>query len=79
MIKMSIDTDGDGKRDNFEFWSSDMGGTDQDPYIEYAFAGPVGGIYKPNSKLNILAPYIALVGLIGIISTIFAIRRWLKD
>ena len=40
---------------------------------------PVGGIYSPTDKLNILAPYIALVGLIGAISTIFAIRRWRKD
>jgi len=40
---------------------------------------PVGGIYTSNDRLNILAPYIALVGLIGAISTIFAIRRWRKD
>jgi hypothetical protein len=40
---------------------------------------PVGGIYVSNDRLNILAPYIALVGLIGAISTIFAIRRWRKD
>ncbi len=37
---------------------------------------PVGGIYAPNDKLSILTPYIALVGLIGAISTFFAIRRW---
>ncbi|KON27062.1 hypothetical protein AC481_05785 [miscellaneous Crenarchaeota group archaeon SMTZ-80] len=40
---------------------------------------PVGGIYAPNDKLNILTPFIALVGLIGAVSTIFAIRRWRKD
>jgi hypothetical protein len=39
----------------------------------------VGGIYAPANELNILAPYIALVGLIGAISTIFAIRKWRKD
>ncbi|KON27902.1 hypothetical protein AC481_03180 [miscellaneous Crenarchaeota group archaeon SMTZ-80] len=39
----------------------------------------VGGIYAPNDKLNILAPYIAIVGLIGAISSIFVIRRWRKD
>ncbi|MCW3974871.1 MAG: hypothetical protein NWE86_01325 [Candidatus Bathyarchaeota archaeon] len=39
----------------------------------------VGGIYASTDKLNILTPYIALVGLIGAISTIFAIRRWRKD
>jgi hypothetical protein len=40
---------------------------------------PVGGIAMPADKLSIVAPYIALVGLIGAISTIFAIRRWRKD
>jgi hypothetical protein len=40
---------------------------------------PVGGIYAPTDKLSILTPYIALVGLIGAISTIFAIRKWCKD
>jgi hypothetical protein len=39
----------------------------------------VGGIYAPMNKLNILTPFIALVGLIGAISTIFAIRRWRKN
>jgi hypothetical protein len=43
------------------------------------YATPVGGIYAPNDKLSILTPYIALVGLIGAISAIFAIRRWRKD
>ena len=40
---------------------------------------PVGGIYAPINKLNILAPYFALVSLIGAISMIFAIRRWYRD
>jgi hypothetical protein len=40
---------------------------------------PVGGIYEPIKKLNILTPYIALISLIGALSTIFAIRRWHKD
>jgi hypothetical protein len=40
---------------------------------------PVGGIYAPSDRFSILTPYIALVGLIGAISTIFAIRRWRKD
>jgi hypothetical protein len=39
----------------------------------------VGGIYASNDKLSILTPYIALVGLIGVASTIFFIRRWCKD
>lgn len=32
---------------------------------------PVGGYFIPNNKLTILAPYIALVGLIGVLSSIF--------
>ncbi len=40
---------------------------------------PVGGVYEPTDRLSILTPYIALVGLIGAISTIFTIRRWRKD
>jgi hypothetical protein len=42
-------------------------------------SNPVGGINAPTEKLTILTPYIALVGLIGTISSIFAIRRWCKD
>jgi hypothetical protein len=81
MIKLSTDTDGDGSYDRWFFHSSNVEDTDQDPYIEYEGrrGNPVGGIYAPMNKLNILAPYIALVGLIGAISTIFAIRRWRKD
>lgn len=81
MIKMSTDTDGDGRIDEWFFSATENTGTDQDPYIEYelAPANPVGGIYVPSDNLCILTPYIALVGLIGIISTIFAIRRWRKN
>jgi hypothetical protein len=43
------------------------------------YTTPVGGIYAPTDRLSILTPFIALVGLIGAISTIFAIRRWRKD
>jgi hypothetical protein len=35
----------------------------------------VGGIYASNNKLSILTPYIALVGLIGAVSTIFVIVK----
>jgi hypothetical protein len=40
---------------------------------------PVGGYFVHVNKIGILTPYIALVGLIGAISTIFATRRWRKD
>ena len=39
----------------------------------------VGGYFAPVNKIGILKTYIALVGLIGVISTIFTIRRWRKD
>ncbi len=50
-------------------------------YVKVVVAAttPVGGIVMPTNKLSIIAPYIALVGFIGAISTIFAIRRWRKD
>ena len=56
--------------------TEDYGDIEIDPF---SLRNPVGGILAPVNKLNILAPYIALVGLIGIMSTIFAIRRWRKD
>ncbi|MCW3976076.1 MAG: hypothetical protein NWE86_07540 [Candidatus Bathyarchaeota archaeon] len=39
----------------------------------------VGGIYAPMNKLNILVPYVALIGLIGVFSTILVIRKWRKS
>ena len=53
-----------------------------DPYeiiCNQLSSNAVGGFFVPLNKFNILLPYIALVGLIGAISTIFAIRRWRKD
>jgi hypothetical protein len=49
------------------------------PYLEIEYGRGVGGIYAPIDKLNILAPYIALVGLIGAISTIFVMVKKRKD
>lgn len=39
----------------------------------------VGGHFAPVNRFTVLTPYLAIVGLIGVISTIFAIRRWRKD
>jgi hypothetical protein len=39
------------------------------------YTTPVGGIYASKDKLTILAPYIALVGLIGAVSSIFVIVK----
>jgi len=40
---------------------------------------PVGGIAVPANKLAILAPYLALVGLIGVVSIVFAIRKHINN
>ena len=40
---------------------------------------PVGGIYTPMNKLNLLVPYVVLIGLIGVFSTILVIRKWRKS
>ncbi len=40
---------------------------------------PVVGIYAPMNKLNILVPYVAIIGLIGVFSTILVIRKWRKS
>jgi len=46
------------------------------PYLEIEYSiHPVGGIYAPTDKLSVLTPYIALVGLIGAISSIFVIVK----
>lgn len=36
---------------------------------------PVGGIVAPVNKLDLLAPYLALIGLIAVVSTVAVIRR----
>ncbi|MGB6680902.1 MAG: DNRLRE domain-containing protein [Candidatus Bathyarchaeia archaeon] len=38
-------------------------------------SGPVGGVVTPVNKLEILTPYIALVGLIAVVSTVYVIKR----
>ena len=40
---------------------------------------PVGGIYAPTNKLNILVTYAALIGLVGVFSTILVIGKWRKS
>jgi hypothetical protein len=36
---------------------------------------PVGGVASPINKLTILTPYIALAGLIAVVSTVYVIKR----
>jgi len=47
-----------------------------DPMVEIPIPSrPVGGYVLPTNKLSILAPYLALVGLVGVVSTILAAKR----
>ena len=46
---------------------------------QFAPVLPVGGIYAPMNRLNILVPYFALIGLIGVFSTILVNRKWHKS
>jgi len=36
---------------------------------------PVGGVLVPVNKLSILAPYLALIGLVGAVATVIGLRR----
>ena len=75
MIKMSIDTDGDGLVDEWFFSATENTGTDQDPIIEYEYEfPPVGGHVMPINKIVILTPYLALAGLIAVVSTVYIIK-----
>ena len=74
MIKMSIDTDGDGQVDRWFFSATERSGIDQDPIIEYELP-PVGGIVTPINKLAIIAPYLVLAGLIIAVSAIVIKKR----
>ena len=40
---------------------------------------PVAGYVMPTNKLSILAPYLALAGLVGVISAVVAARRRRED
>ena len=43
--------------------------------VDPVFARPVGGILVPMSKLTILAPYLALIGLVGAVTVTVAVQR----
>jgi len=53
---------------NYLIWA------EREQYISF-----VGRFPYSINKLEIILTYITLVGLIGVLSTIFAIRRWRKD
>jgi hypothetical protein len=75
MIKMAIDTDGDGEVDRWHFASIDGAnsiGYDP-PIIEYELPA-VGGIITPINKLEIITPYLVL-GLVISVSAIVIMKR----
>ncbi len=45
------------------------------PSVLNTIPTPVGGVLMPVNKLTILAPYLALVGLIGALSTVYIVRK----
>lgn len=43
--------------------------------VDWTLSNPVGGLFMPVNKLEILTPYIVLAGLIATISTVYIIRK----
>lgn len=43
--------------------------------LTFTYCSTVGGVTMPTNKLEILAPYIALAGLIAITSTVYIIKK----
>jgi len=73
MLKLATGTDNDHEQDTWELRASEAGG--EGPYIEYSLPTPVGGVAIPVNKLAILAPYLALVGLVGAVTVAVATTR----
>jgi len=44
-------------------------------FTNVEFSNPVGGLVMPTNKLEVLAPYLALAGLIAAIPTVVAVRK----
>ncbi|MEM3018141.1 MAG: hypothetical protein QXO25_04610 [Candidatus Bathyarchaeia archaeon] len=47
----------------------------RDPDYQMIQSRPVGGLVIPANKLEILAPYLALAGLVAAVSAVVAVRR----
>lgn len=43
--------------------------------VDPAYARPVGGVVVPTDKLEIMTPYLALAGLVAIVSTVVVAKR----
>ncbi len=78
--KIIFDREGDS------IWIMDADGTNEydltpslpdasDPDYQRIPCTPVGGVASPVNKLELIAPYLALAGLIVAVSTIFVIKR----
>ena len=76
MLKMSTATDNDQDQDTWHFRTFEHNDQSQRPYIDYTSdKRPVGGVVVSTSKLEILAPYLALVGLIAAVSAVVAVKK----
>jgi hypothetical protein len=71
----SMTFDSETGRDNV--WPANLNVQDQGTWglIQLALLRPVGGILLPTNKLEILTPYLALVGLAAALSTIAVVRK----
>ena len=74
MIKNTVDTDGDGKNDQWGFVPNGGEPTDQSPFISIGYPS-VGGIVVSANKFHIVMPFLALAGLIAAVSTVYVIKR----
>jgi hypothetical protein len=74
MIRNTVDTDGDGKNDQWDFVPFSGEPTDRSPFISIDYY-PVGGTIVCTNKFHILIPFLALAGLIAAVSTVFIMRR----
>jgi hypothetical protein len=74
MIRNTVDTDSDGKVDQWRFTPIVGELTDQSPFISISYP-TVGGIVIPANKFHIVMPLLALAGLIAAASTVYVIKR----
>jgi len=81
--KIVFDSDRDGDAEIFVMNADGSGQTqitfntasDTDPDWQPLFANPVGGIVMPTSKLEIVAPFAALAGLIAAVSAVVVVKK----
>jgi hypothetical protein len=74
MIRNTVDTDSDGKVDSFSFEPIVGKPTDRSPFVSLKY-GTVGGIIVPTDKLEVVAPFAALAGLITAVSAVIVVKR----